>query len=183
MISLVCDYNSIKSLNTLPKLGKLTTLSMSYNVLGDIQGVLDSLSKNCPALEHLNLMKNPCNPVFSNEYLYQEFRAKFAIWMPNLKTLDGTDFKDDQDMINKMKSGELNKKVASNKLESIPEEGSGGKAAFPQGIDKTIKAQAGTTAFSYNQKAHKKYSSHRSLVDRILKSHSEGNRFIRNEDL
>ena len=50
-------------------------------------------------------------------------------------------------------------------------------------MDKTIKAASGTTAFQYNQKAHKKYTSQRSLVDRILKSHSEGNRFIRNDDL
>ena len=65
----------------------------------DYQNVLENLSKNCPALEHLNLMKNPCNPVFSNEWLYQEFRAKFSIWLPSLKTLDGTDFKDDAALI------------------------------------------------------------------------------------
>ena len=39
------------------------------------------------------------------------------------------------------------------------------------------------TEFKFNQRAYKKYHSTRSLVDRILKSHSEGNRFIRNEDL
>ena len=53
------------------------------------------LSERCPELEHLNLMKNPCNPVFSNESMYKSFRAKFQIWCPSLKTLDGTDFKDD----------------------------------------------------------------------------------------
>jgi len=37
--------------------------------------------------------------------------------------------------------------------------------------------------FEYNKKAHRKYNSSRSLLERILKSHSEGNRFIRNEDL
>ena len=62
-------------------------------------------------------------------------------------------------------------------MASIPERG--GKP----GVDKTIKAQSGTTAFGYNQRAHKKYNSSRSLVERILKSNSEGNRFIRNDDL
>jgi hypothetical protein len=42
---------------------------------------------------------------------------------------------------------------------------------------------AGGTNFEFNQRAFKKYNSNRSLLERILKSHSEGNRFIRNEDL
>ena len=41
----------------------------------------------------------------------------------------------------------------------------------------------GKGKFQFNQRAFKKYHSSRSLVERILKSHSEGNRFIRNEDL
>ena len=34
-----------------------------------------------------------------------------------------------------------------------------GKIESKTVVDKNIKAQAGNTAFSYNQKAHKKYSS------------------------
>ena len=82
-----------------------------------------------------------------------------------------------------MKAGEQEKKLKSVQLEIVPEGGKSAGTSFPKGIDKSIKAQSGNTAFQYNQKAHKKYTSHRSLVDRILKSHSEGNRFIRNEDL
>jgi len=44
-------------------------------------------------------------------------------------------------------------------------------------------AGAGQRSYQYNARAHKKYSSTRTLLERILKSHSEGNRFIRNEDL
>jgi hypothetical protein len=44
-------------------------------------------------------------------------------------------------------------------------------------------AGAGGSSYQFNQRAYKKYHSTRSLVERILKSHSEGNRFIRNEDL
>jgi hypothetical protein len=44
-------------------------------------------------------------------------------------------------------------------------------------------AAAGGSTYQFNQRAYKKYHSTRSLVERILKSHSEGNRFIRNEDL
>lgn len=41
----------------------------------------------------------------------------------------------------------------------------------------------GKGTFEFNKRAYKKYHSTRSLFERILKSHSEGNRFIRNEDL
>ena len=54
-------------------------------------------------------MKNPCDPVFSNNADYKMFRAKFAVWNKNLKTLDGTDFKDDAEMIKKMRPIEQNK--------------------------------------------------------------------------
>ena len=128
------------------------------------------------------MMKNPCNPVFSNELGYAQFRARFSIWIPSLKTLDGTDFKDDASVIEKMRPMEQAKRVKNqgDKLQTIHEQDATKKTG---GIDKNIKAQSGTTAFTYNQKAHKKYSSSKSLVERILKSHSEGNRFIRNEDL
>ena len=104
-------------------------------------------------LEHLNLMKNPCNPVFSNELFYQEFRAKFSIWIPSLRTLDGTDFKEDQGFITKMRGQENEKKLKmanGGQLETIPEEGGSSKkdaTLFPQGIDKSIKAKAGNTEF------------------------------------
>ena len=82
--------------------------------------------------------------MFSNEWLYQEFRAKFAIWLPNLKTLDGTDFKDDAALIQKMKNAEQEKKV---KKEANPEKGGSKPSAFEKGIDKSVKAQSGNTAF------------------------------------
>ena len=78
-----------------------------------------------------------------------------------------------------MKQQEQQKKVKGKELGSIPESSS--KKDFH--LDPTLKVDAGKTTFQYNKRAHKKYSSTRSLVDRILKSHSEGNRFIKNADL
>ena len=89
----------MKYLDSMPVLPKLKVLSLSYNQLANEIQVTHALSEKCPALEHLNLMKNPCNPVFSNETMYKQFRAKFAIWCSNLKTLDGTDFSDDKALI------------------------------------------------------------------------------------
>lgn len=41
-------------------------------------------------------MKNPMNPMFESESKYEGFRATFKIWLPNLQTLDGTDFMNSQ---------------------------------------------------------------------------------------
>ena len=70
-------------------------------------------------------MKNPCDPVFSNNADYKRFRAKFAIWNKNLKTLDGTDLKDDEELIKIMRSREQNKMLklqGQAPLETIPEQ-------------------------------------------------------------
>ena len=48
----------------------LKVLSISYNQLGSEKQILEELSVKTPKLEHINLMKNPCNPVFSNEIGY-----------------------------------------------------------------------------------------------------------------
>ena len=45
------------------------------------------------------------------------------------------------------------------------------------------KQAAGGPTYQFNKTAHKKYNSQKTLFERILKSHSEGNRFIKNEDL
>ena len=125
--------------------------------------MLKELAQKCPSLEHLNLMKNPCNPVFSNELQYSEFRARFSIWIPSLKTLDGTDFKDDQGFITKMRQTEQEKKVKSGIMmgDAIMEESfsqeqsmikpsketSGGGQTTKGVPDKSMKASAGTTNF------------------------------------
>ena len=89
------------------------------------------------------------------------------------------------------------KQVAGKRpLETIPEEvkkgafsgAPGKKNVAEEDILSDLKkkkggAAAGGSTYQFNQRAYKKYHSTRSLVERILKSHSEGNRFIRNEDL
>jgi len=60
-----------------------------------------------------------------------------------LKTLDGTDFKDDQELIKKMKAQEEAKKKGKSDLATIPEKGGSSAAPSSSGkapIDKCIKA-------------------------------------------
>lgn len=41
------------------------------------------------------MIKNPVNPMFTNNAAYLEFRATVKIWLPQLQTLDGTQFTND----------------------------------------------------------------------------------------
>ena len=198
---LLLDHNRITSVVSFPYLSKLETLSLSNNGIRDLDTFLLNVSQKFPMLKNLNLMKNPMNPIFDSEGKYSEFRATCKIWLPSLVTLDGTDFSQNVDAIKqKQKEVEAKKNHAlkssgpKKALESIPEEGKkwsgagGKKQVAEEDILSDLKkkkggAAAGGSTYQFNQRAYKKYHSTRSLVERILKSHSEGNRFIRNEDL
>lgn len=75
-------------------------------------------------------------------------------------------------------------------LAPIPENSSSKIGAGEEDVFEAMKkkqaaggAKNGAVKYEFNKAAHRKYNSQKSLFDRILKSHSEGNRFIRNEDL
>ena len=201
---LLLDHNNLTSLQSFPSLPKLETLSLSYNGIRGQDNLLLNLSQKFPTLKNLNLMKNPVNPMFDSDEKYADFRATVKIWIPSLQTLDGTDFSQNMDDIRKkQKEVEAQKSQAlksagggKKPLETIPEErkelkggaGAGQKNVAQEDILSDLKkkkqgAAAGGSTYQFNQRAYKKYHSTRSLVERILKSHSEGNRFIRNEDL
>ena len=63
---LLLDHNNITSLQSLPHLPKLETLSLSYNGIRGEENLLVNLATNFPALKNLNLMKNPVNPMFDS---------------------------------------------------------------------------------------------------------------------
>ena len=204
---LILDHNNFTSMNSFPVLSKLETLSLTYNGIRALDTFLVNLSQKFPNLKHLNVMKNPMNPMFDSDDKYSEFRATVKIWLPQLNTLDGTDFSLNQEAIRskqKEVEGQKNKALAnagivqkrSQPLETIHEESKKGGGA-PSGGKKNVAEEdilkdlkknkaggaPGGSSYQFNQRAYKKYHSTRSLVERILKSHSEGNRFIRNEDL
>jgi Leucine-rich repeat (LRR) protein len=89
---LILDHNNITNMNSFPSLNKLETLSLSYNGIRILDNFLVNVSTKFPNLRHLNVMKNPMNPMFDSEEKYADFRATVKIWLPSLQTLDGTDF-------------------------------------------------------------------------------------------
>ena len=90
------DHNRLVNLNSFPQISSLKNLSLSYNNLNDIDMTMAAVFTCFPNLEHLNLLKNPCNPMFgASKADYTSFRAKVKNWLPKLMTLDGTDFSKD----------------------------------------------------------------------------------------
>lgn len=135
--------------------------------------------------------------MFNNTGEYEKFRATVKIWIPSLVTLDGTDFKSLQTfpgLAEQVKS-EMSMHIARYQsgagapLATIPEKKVGDADEDVFEAMKKKQAAAGGTAgtkaatYAYNKTAHRKYNSQKTLFERILKSHSEGNRFIRNDDL
>jgi Leucine-rich repeat (LRR) protein len=71
-------------MNSFPSLSKLETLSLSYNGIRILDNFLVNVCTKFPSLRHLNVMKNPMNPMFESEEKYAEFRATVKIWLPTL---------------------------------------------------------------------------------------------------
>ena len=95
--TLILDHNNVANLRTFPAFAKLETLSLAYNTMRDLDSSLIIISRSYPMLKHLNLIKNPVNPMFAGQAAkYDTFRATFKIWVPSLMTLDGIDFKKDE---------------------------------------------------------------------------------------
>ena len=99
--------------------------------------VLMTCAENYPQIKHLNMIKNPLNPMFSGMATkYEAFRAQFKIWLPTLQTLDGIDFSKDQ-----VKIGEMNASVASEKQKALAGPSGGARGAAQE----ESKAAAGST--------------------------------------
>ena len=181
------DHNFLVVLDSLPNLSKLDTLSLNYNRLNDTNNVIKNLGKRCPKIQHLSIMKNPINPNPEKEAKYEEFRSIFKGHLKTLVSLDGCDFDGSRVIL----PGVISSKTTE--LEPILEESKSTATKYsPKRPTSTRESKSraapvavgkGTGKLSYNHKAYKKYNSSRSLAERILKSNSEGNRFIKNDDL
>lgn len=206
LVTLVLDHNSFGQMKGFPKISRLETLSLAYNQLKDLNQLVYTVSQNVsltasfyqfkyPNLKHLNLIKNPVNPIFQGATTaYDRFRATVKIWCPSLVTLDGTDFTSDSALISKLspeiersKQGIINQFANGQQLTTIPENSR--VAAGDEDVYEAMKKKQAAgkpdskATYQFNKTAHRKYNSTKSLFDRILKSNSEGNRFIRNDDL
>lgn len=91
--TLILDYNLVESLQSLPPLDDLDTLSLNCNKLIDLQALARDVSLKCPNLQHLSLIQNPACPLLdpsSSEGSIRRYRTEVIKAVPMLKSLDGS---------------------------------------------------------------------------------------------
>jgi len=168
--SLVLDNNSLVSLEGMPELKDLHTLWLNKNALADLEATLDALVAKAPALKFLSLMGNPCSVSLLSGASQEEidrYRAYVIFRLPGLQLLDAAPITPAERKLAKEKGQffRVGKQVVvKTTTENQPSQyyKKGGQAA----------ERAGEHT-SYFGKQRRFYSG----------KYSEGNRFIRDNDL
>jgi hypothetical protein len=91
--TLILDNNEIESIRHLPRLDRLATLWINNNLLGDLEEVVAVLAKQCPRLQYLSLLRNPCCPHDLSgrvEAEYHRYRVYLKYALPSLTGLDAS---------------------------------------------------------------------------------------------
>ncbi len=84
MRTLVLDNNFLYSLNDVPKLANLDTLSANKNQFKDLDEFLENAAAKFPSLTNLSLLKNPLMPYFIGDAQYYNYRVKVCKKLPHL---------------------------------------------------------------------------------------------------
>lgn len=111
IVMLTADYNSFQSLESVPSLINLESLSLNHNQLADMAEVGAHIALKFPNLEHLVLFHNPCNTSIIPDLQSREFvnyRLRIIKRLIRLQTLDGLPVTN-QDRLNAMELAEKEK--------------------------------------------------------------------------
>lgn len=176
---LIIDNNNFYTLEAFPKLPNLETLSVNNNKFPDARQFLEEVAYKFPNLMHLSTMKNDMNPLFQSEEKYERYKALFANKLLKLRNLDGFDL-------------ELEKIVERQSPASAKSKGEDSTAYHQRGKGKAIGFQVSEevkdgnidgearkllTVIEYSDKYEKR------VPNRNLRLKSEGNRFVKNDQL
>ena len=82
------DFNKLKTLETMPILLKLETLTVSSNLITDTQAAVKVIAMKCPRLIHLNLTNNPLDIDAKSE----KYRKGVKKALGSLLSLDGVPY-------------------------------------------------------------------------------------------
>ena len=85
---LILDNNRLDSLSSLPALPLLTTLSIRHNKLEDLDGALQAIKSQTPALRQLAFGGNPCTNRVHGQLSGLKLRLKVVTVLPALSMLD-----------------------------------------------------------------------------------------------
>lgn len=93
------DNNDVDDETRIPTMPSLTTLSLNKNNLVDCEKLVRQLRENCPNLKYLSLLGNEACPhplLGYSEEEYQQARRFIASHIPTLETIDFEDVTDDE---------------------------------------------------------------------------------------
>ena len=95
--TLILDKNNLEGLSWCCPLPSLKTLYFNNNNVSDVDSFVSDVAKKFPALEYLSMMRNPCCPEFftitdsSHQEDYRRHREYILFRLPGLQFLDATD--------------------------------------------------------------------------------------------
>jgi len=174
LASLVLDNNQLDSQQNFPVIPSLHTLCVNNNNISDLKSFMDSVTQSFPNITYLSMLKNAACPnyYFTGQDFddYRRYRYYVLYRLKKLKFLDSTSVSEEE--------RKQATKVGAYTLVARPDESQYQRIAPPDPSDEAIpqlpadltaegkgSARFGITSYVYYGK------------------HSEGNRFIMNEDL
>ena len=179
LTEIILDNNRLTDDVSFPGTQNLLTLSLNKNLFKRLDSLLNKLSSSFPKLQFLSLLGNECCPDFGvgvhfgDQEEYTEYRTKVISKFPRLSFLDSS----------RVKSSERRKvSVSSNVLPIVIRPTDKQLEKLEEEEDETSlvvvqRQQNGPTVTASSTTAYGK------VRYRYTGKHSEGNRFIRNNQL
>ncbi|XP_063047173.1 leucine-rich melanocyte differentiation-associated protein [Engraulis encrasicolus] len=172
---LIVDNNLLGNDLQLPRLPHLHTLTVNKNQLTDIEALLEHLAEVVPSLEYLSLLGNEACPnelvsLDKDEDDYQRYRYFVLHKLPNLKFLD-------------------TRKVTKTEQAEAMARGAFMKVVKPKSEEESSERRAENSATPYTPlpRGSRDGKNHKGVFAKCryvyYGKHSEGNRFIRNDQL
>jgi hypothetical protein len=175
LVSLVVDNNQLESFQNFPQNESMQTLWVNNNNISELKVFLDSVSKAFPNLTYLSMLKNPACPNYftgKDHDDYKRYRFYVLYRLKKLKFLDSSP-------VNDKERKEANR-VGPYMITVKPDE-----AQYKQQVVKTEQQNAETLPMLPGDLQPEGKGSARFGISSYVYygKHSEGNRFIMNDDL
>jgi hypothetical protein len=174
---LILDNNRLRDGFRLPLLPRLQTLSLNKNMINDLEVLIDGILKNCPNITFLSLLGNICCPnelscLDKDEEDYQRYRYFLIHKLPRLKFLDSRPVsgKERKEAIRVGAFMKIVHPASEDLAKQAKKQGDNEESEYSPLPSRL--AQTGNHKGTYGVCRYVYYG-----------RHSEGNRFIRNNDL
>lgn len=174
---LILDNNQLSDSLTFPLLPYLHTLSLNKNLITDIEQLVVKISQNLRSISYLSLLGNQACPnqltsLENDEADYQRYRYFVLHHLPNLKFLDSTRVREEERTEAKRRGQFM--KVVRPKVNNLSE---------PDILQDSSSLHGYTPLPNTLRKFNEHKGAYGKCRYKYSGKHSEGNRFIHNNDL